>query len=363
MHGKNGVYVYTLHTGKLLFEMILSQNKLYDDINGDNIIDTIEISQKSNYHHPYDYYLNYAKSESLNVDKDLEKHKNMDDNGQCHLHVSSGLPSKETLFSQNICDKSSKDSFDTKMKNKSQKSKNQQKQEKVVALTSVILNKDKQNNYINHHYHDFETARRLSIDGGRHGLKSFFICLNNGKIFRYRGNGNKQWEKRGLVKWSQGENAFVELIESTSQEWYRFVNDKQVLLAVIGPEVLSLINTETGTVLNSYQIPIAPIYKPIIGDFDNDGYPNIILFGKDACISFSLKEDFGDKVLLTFVLLCLPILAFIKFFVINIPKYEVEKRKENKFFHDDNSKRSMKKNFLFSNRKQHTLLKNKRKNI
>lgn len=287
-HTKHGVEVIALRSGVPLTSLALNRDLTYGDIDGDGVVDTVLIleNEKDAAGHA---------SQFVNDGEDLH---------HCHMMVVSGLPPRSQLFNGTIC------LHRRSMADPIAKSSN--RKPPVITATPPLLLRT--------------IDERSKIESKK---KNVIVATNMGLVTSYRSNGEFDWQCKQSPSWNMN-YPFASLLHfDIDAERANELGSHDTIysqLLVIGDTDITLLSRD-GYLLTSAKIPNTPIGRPVIGDFNSDGYTDLILVTDDALLGYRLEVTPSSRGLL-FAFLGLSCLMII-FYILHL-KGEVKDTKVGK---------------------------------
>jgi hypothetical protein len=260
-HTKHGIEVIALRSGVPLTSLALNRGQSYGDVDGDGVVDTILIleNEKDAAGHA---------SQFINDGEDHLQH--------CHMMVVSGLPPRSQLFNGTLClhRRSMADPI----------TKSTHRKPPVITATPPLLLRTWD-----------ERAKNTESK-----KKNVVVATNMGLVTSYRSNGEFDWQCKHSPGWKL-EYAFASLlhfdVDSERAEEVGSHDTVYSQLLVLGESEVSLVSRD-GYVLTAAKIPNTPIARPVIGDFNSDGYTDLIIATDDALLGYRLEVIPSTKGLL-----------------------------------------------------------------
>jgi len=309
-HLRDGIEVIHLYSGRTLCRLLLEENSIHADINGDGVIDHIQAVDG--------YNMAVRDTNRFYDDNNTDSEKDSSSAiPMCSAIAVSGIPSNHQLYQTSICVGSLADLFhgfrNMEMNTGSGTDglKNQQENSNTYIavappalipyygpvmtnenneLASIISQnlKDKKKNskkkqQDNNTGEKKSNRHHYSNTTKRTGYKSSFV-VSSGLVTTIIPSGHKEWATLTKSSWSDPiydshiagieafsspefliQNSFVPSIQGISLE-----NGKDIdTLLVIGDKFFSLLDIESGDILTEIKLPngMVAISKPVIGDF------------------------------------------------------------------------------------------------
>jgi hypothetical protein len=268
---RGGIHIRSLKNGKALCHLSLLEETLYSDLNNDGTLDQLQVLLHSKKNRPSDKFIwnlvgrlqqehQELKEKGANKQLLMEKQPNL-----CHALVTSGVPSREEIFSAPICGTA---------------------HERAGATPISGL----------------DTVNPLVVESlnGRRNTRDVIVALNNGMVHRLHGtSGRKEWALPGrhhenFPTWEEGSsnNAMLTRVQSTLVP----PPIRPILLA--GENSLAVLSAKTGGVLASAVFPQLSTTKPILADVSGDGSTDVIVLTDDGVWGFQISIHPGSQVTL-----------------------------------------------------------------
>lgn len=277
-HTSQGIEVVSLTTGTPITALSLSKGHAYGDLDGDGIIDVVSI---------------------LETQQDVAQHSitMLHDNENlqhCMVVVTSGLPPQSQLFNGSICP-TRRHLHDPLTR------RNGVNLPLAIKAAQPII------------FRGIDT--RTLKESKRRDLA---IAVNHGVMTCYSGTGQFLWQIDNTPTWPiEFEYYYAGLYDSNARrvEESGTVDNLKANLVVMGDRSFSLVSRE-GHLLTVTDLPSSPRARPVIGDFNNDGFADIIIVTEDSILGYRL--DVTESV--NMMLVCVGLLFVIAFFsfVMNI---------------------------------------------
>jgi hypothetical protein len=293
-HNQEGLHVRSLKNGRSLCHLGLSQATVYADINHDGTLDSIQVAvgnqeiddkfqEEGQVSEEADDDLRFISELAKRVATTKKGKKSQGDSNEeidsadgnsgkraslCHLLALSGFPSREELFSANLC-------------GWWLLSKGLQPDTKLVAAPPLLVE---------------------PTDDGRNGW-DIIAAVNIGKVSRFHGStGRQQWivsgnhhsEKVGnsIPHWDNIELAVLSRVDAPNA----IPANRPIVLA--GQDGLAILSAQSGKILASASFPQPSIRRPILVDFNGDGITDVLVQTKDAIWGFKIVVRTGSSVFL-----------------------------------------------------------------
>ncbi|XP_070575140.1 uncharacterized protein [Ptychodera flava] len=273
IHMQEGIEVLNLASGQPMCRLKLQQDKgVYVDVNQDAILDHVKA--------------HFSASQRSQ------------DN--CLAVVKSGHPPHALLFNGSICEPASSLS--------------------LLSLTSLIIDFDSNNHYEDlHHTVPPVVVRSVAerrgiwnhllgesqLNTASKGYDSVFL-LSNGRLTSYGPNGQNHWQVETSAKWSD----VTDILRRShhNPEFTRRVNEafvpgmkalslqvfgREDVVILTGWEYIVLVSLKDGRILAEHTLPCQPSAPVIIGDFDNNGWNDVIVQCQAGQLGFSLQRYTG----------------------------------------------------------------------
>lgn len=294
-HTKSGVEVLSLASGSPVTSISLVEGQTYGDVNGDGLVDTVLVLENEN---------SVAMAASNNIAGFSH------DSGEllpCTLMVTSGLPARSQLFNISVCMESSQDIHAPISKLSKVHSAGKVKKrgkdaalEPISAASPLFL-----------HKLDVKTKEEAKdVD--------IVVAINTGVVTRVNGGtGVLEWRVQGSPAWSPHTfpHTSVKHFDSDAGRVGELGTHDTVYssLLVVGEYSMALLSRESGSILSSVNLPKSPVSRPIIGDFDNDGFTDVIIITNESILGYRLHvtETMRSLLIVVLVLFVIAIVAFL----------------------------------------------------
>lgn len=293
-HDQEGISVRSLKNGRALCHLGLAEGIVYADINHDGTLDSVQIAigthtvedraqEEGLIDRDADDDLRFISELAQRVAKEQKKNKiedshssdSVDGNSEpdgsdtneanlCHLFALSGIPSREELFSIDICGGASKSAS-----------------ERISVAPPLLVERGER--------------RRKGWD--------IVVATNSGLIHRISGGlGRRQWRLKGRHKAEGADNAVPTWDDPTLAILDR-IDSRGILpqnrpVVLAGEDAMSFLSVSSGKVLASVAYPQPSIRRPILVDFDGDGTTDLLVQTKDAIWGFKVIVVTGSSLLL-----------------------------------------------------------------
>lgn len=268
---KGGLQIRSLKNGKAVCHLSLLKETLYSDLNNDGTLDQLQVLLHSKENRPNDKFVwnlvgrlqqehKELKEKGASKSRLMEQQPNL-----CHALVTSGIPSREEIFSAPICGTAHERAGFTSMKG-------------------------------------LDTVNPLVVESlnGRRNTRDVIVALNNGMVHRLHGtSGRKEWSLAGrhydnFPTWEEGSshNAMLTRVQSNLVP----PPIRPILLA--GENGLAVLSVKSGAVLASAVFPQISTNKPILADVSGDGSTDVMILTEDGIWGFQISIHPGSPVTL-----------------------------------------------------------------
>ena len=250
-HYRDGIHVRSLLNGHALCHLSLLEKVVYADLNQDGILDHVQVVTNEESDTQQNEWIEQLMQQLKEEDPlAKQKRKLPSSNRLCHILALSGMPTREQLFSANLCgDKIAKDRGDH---------------------ASIAL----------------EAAPPLVVEGSH-----VTVALNNGMISRYHVNGRRQWQtilRQNVITWgADSMAASLSVLESRK--------GRPMLLT--GENGMVLLSMRSGKVLADVSFPQTSLDRPIVADVSGDGTSDIMIRSADAIWGYHVVVQSGASTL------------------------------------------------------------------
>lgn len=316
VHTENGLEVIALRTGVPITSLALPPGKVYADVDGDGVVDTIVVLDNPNSvnkhrtefaHHQYEF-----------SDEAVLQH--------CMIVVMSGLPARSQLFNGTVCaDRPSLRDFSSHSETRTiYKVKEppglkegetpgmREEHSSIVHAIPIVL-----------HKLDPKTLKESKV-------KDIIVAVHDGVVTSYSGTGNFNWQVRNAPRWATEEDGELSAAESlTVASVSGFDSDADRAsdlgshdsvysnILIVGESEIQLVSRE-GDGLATAELPKPPLAYPILGDFDNDGVTDIIITTKGAVLGYHVHVVQANNTILVVLLVLVAVAVVV--FVANIQR-------------------------------------------
>ena len=269
-HGRDGLAVLSLKNGRRLCHISLTDRSLYADMDGDGVIDIVQVVTSSNSHRQS----NSGVQSLIHRIAKSSKYQSQDAPVICHALVTSGFPPREEVFTAPLC------------------------------LGGPINSRALQH---------LSAAPPLLLEGSLGYGSDVVFAMNNGVVVRYDFNGNEIWRKKGglndgIPSWeSDSPAAFLGRIQfglvrkahssvsaSSHGNQHRPGSPVRPIL-LSGDDGAALISPATGRILCSVAYPQSVVSQPILVDFDGDGTDDLLVVSDDAIWGYRVIVETGES--------------------------------------------------------------------
>ncbi|XP_072169576.1 uncharacterized protein [Diadema setosum] len=266
IHSSKGIEVLELRTGRPLTRLSLSATASYADVNKDGTLDQAQAQF----------------TESGDADN-------------CVAVVRSGHPPHSVLYNGSICYPSSLWAAMSYpwayITGKADVRENRELSLPPLVLESVA----KRRGFISH---------LLGLSMAKPGMDMVFVA-SNGRVTSYGPQGQFNWQvstaaiwtEHHIVSGAQGyinqdlQNmyhlSFTPSIQLTSLQEY----SRKSSAVIAGWDSLVLLSLETGAILAEHSLPCQPTAPLIVGDFNNDGWNDVVVQCMHSYLGFSLQQQ------------------------------------------------------------------------
>jgi len=273
-HFANKIEVRSLKNGRSLCHLSLWQDALYADLNHDGILDSVTVVtgerglEDDDAPDPGRRWVAQLvrriqgikdSAEKKQVGEELKGQKIVDHASLCHVQVLSGVPSKEELYSVDVCG-SKRDQGSSKLS------------EDLAATGPALV----------------EPLRGRGND--------IVVALNNGVVTRLEGaTGLKQWQWSGarhledFPTWEDESVAVVARIDSPN-----VIHSMRPIL-VMGENSMVLLSARQGKYLASATFPQVVSARPLIADLNGDGTADVLVWTADAFWGYQVRVRTGGS--------------------------------------------------------------------
>ncbi|XP_033625650.1 uncharacterized protein LOC117288891 [Asterias rubens] len=267
IHMHEGIEVLDLATGRPLTRLKLSNDvATYADVDNDGTIDQVRAS---------------FTDDSTHRDN-------------CMAIVKSGIPPHTMLFNGSICEAHAY--MDAVAGSLFGRTTIIQENLKLAIAPLVVPSIAKQSGVINH----LLGTSMLQKSRGR--LDSIFL-VSNGRVTSYGPSGRINWQVDTNIKWNTAMTIFKNKHHFPKEIMDRYHNafqpGMQVMalqvfgklgaVALVGWDHLDILSLEDGHQIAHHSLPCQPTAPLVIGDFNSDGYNDVILQCSSGILGFRLE--------------------------------------------------------------------------
>lgn len=272
-HTRDGLEVVALRTGVPITSLSLQAGRLYDDLDGDGVVDSVVILNN-----PESVKTHEAEfSRHAAIPSVSEEHL-----PHCTMVVMSGLPPRSQLFNGSLClgARSLHDVMDMGTKGP-----------RIGGSKTMLSNIE--------HTLPLVLRKLDPYSKQESDEQDIVVAIHTGLITSYSGSGHFNWQLRNGPTWSDSPEDQVG-VQGTVASLIAFDADaKRVddagthnnmngVILIVGESSMQLIARE-GEALALAELPKAPITKPIVEDFDNDEVSDIIIVTEDAILGYHVE--------------------------------------------------------------------------
>ena len=274
IHSRGGLQIRSLKNGHALCHLSLLEQTLYADLNGDGVIDQVQILLESQNTSNRDKWMwnlvNRVRKEHQDLKEKGTKSQLLNSSPNlCHALATSGVPAREEIFSAPLCGTA--------------RERVGEGDHPAVSLGSVAP---------------------IAVESFiRRGARDVVIALNNGMVHRLNGRtGRREWQVLGknhedFPTWeSQGANALLTRVQSDK------VAPSVRPIVIVGENSLAVISAKNGGIMATATFPQTAVARPVFADLSGDGTTDVIVFSSDAIWGFQIvAKPSGPIVLRIFV--------------------------------------------------------------
>jgi hypothetical protein len=197
----------------------------------------------------------------------------------CHLLALSGMPTKEELFSVNLCGRRFADISGMETTSMSSIS------ESIESAPLLLMEPSSRGGAENHKGHDIVAA------------------VNTGTVSRFRGHtGRRVWQIQGrrqhgpdFPTWDSPENVVLQRVDDM-----KVIPSMRPIL-LVGDNSVALLSPMKGRVLATATFPQPSSRQPQLVDFDGDGTTDLLVTTTDAVWGYHIIVNTGASILLRIV--------------------------------------------------------------
>lgn len=269
-HYRDGIHVRSLLNGRALCHVTLLDEVVYADLNQDGVIDHVHVAM-----HEHDAFedgvdddfdtqenkwiAKLAHEMKQEVEKNKQQKKKNRKNAAhsdrlCHVLALSGLPTRERIFSANLCG-----------------------------------NRIAQD-YGDHESLELEAAPPLVVDDTH-----VIVAINNGLVSRYHVPTGKRLFQTMLSTRVTDVPTWGDDYDATSLSVLESRKGRALLLT--GDNAMVLLSLRSGKVLAEAPFPQTSIDRPIVADVSGDGTPDVIIRSADAIWGYHVVVQSGASTL------------------------------------------------------------------
>ena len=318
VHSDKGLEVIALRTGIPITSLALPEGKLYADVDGDGVVDTIVILDNPRSVNQHRSEFAHHQFEYAGAEAALQ---------HCTIVVMSGLPARSQLFNGTVC-------------------------AERPSLRESLSDRDRHVYKVHRPPSEVPEDGESAVPRGQHPsiihaiplvmskleskslreskVKDIIVAIHSGIVTSYSGTGNFNWQLRNAPKWSTDDTASADVDAAAAKEGNEIDTVASVVgfdsdadraeglgshnsvystILIAGESEMQLVSRE-GDILAIAELPKGPIAYPVLGDFDNDGVTDIILLTDGAVLGFHVSVTKAtDGVLIALVLLVIVAVA------------------------------------------------------
>jgi hypothetical protein len=267
-HYRDGIHVRSLLNGRALCHTSLLDEVVYADLNQDGILDHVHVALQDHddfddapvdddYDTQENKWIAKLAQEVKESQSQKQKKKNRNtarSNRLCHVLALSGLPTREQIFSVDLCGKQ-------------------------IAL-----------DYGDHESIELEAAPPLVVDNTH-----VVVALNNGLVSRYHVPTGKRLFQTMLSSRVSDVPTWVDEFDASSLSVLESRKGRALLLT--GDNAMVLMSLRSGKVLAEATFPQTSLDRPIVADVSGDGTPDIIVRSVDAIWGYHVVVQSGASTL------------------------------------------------------------------
>lgn len=251
-HTKHGLEIISLATGVPITSLALNRDQVYGDVDGDGVVDSILMIEQE--HQLQGKAAQFAHAGSK------------DDLQHCSMMVVSGLPPRQQLFNGTVC-------LHRRALSDPMSKASNRKPPPISAAPPLIL----KNNDI-----------KSNTESKKHNV---VVATSMGFVTSYGFNGEFDWQCKDSPIWDL-DFEFASLLhfdaDASRAEEFGSHDSPYAELLVVGDKDVAVLSRD-GEVMSSKSIPKPPICKPVIGDFDGDGFSDVVIVTEDAILGYRLE--------------------------------------------------------------------------
>lgn len=251
-HTKHGLEIISLTTGVPITSMALNREQAYGDVDGDGVVDSVIMIEKEH---------------DVNGKAAMFAHSGSEESLQhCTMMVVSGLPPRQQLFNGTVC------LHRRALSDPMARPSNRKPPPIASAPPLIVRNNDPKTN----------------IESKKHNV---VVTTNMGMTTSYMHDGEFDWQCKESPTWDLNFQ-FASLlhfdVDASRAEEFGSHDNAHAHLLVLGDKDVALVSRR-GEVMSTKAIPKPPISRPVIGDFDGDGFSDVIIVTDDALLGYRLE--------------------------------------------------------------------------
>mmetsp|Transcript_49500 Transcript_49500/g.116685 ORF Transcript_49500/g.116685 Transcript_49500/m.116685 type:complete len:769 (-) Transcript_49500:226-2532(-) len=282
VHRLDGVEVLHLHTGRPLCELPLAKDALHADLNRDGAVDHAEAIIGEGF-----------VTRPGGGGRDAGHRTNDIEVPQCWAWVTTGTPATHSLYNQSICtlDSAYRKMVRTLSNNaKGRASREAEAETKLHSVPPIAIT---------------QQPGRESADRNVHLMDAVFL-VSDGVLSSHSPAGIQNWQLQTQAYWTQPALLRVERHEDSLMAGEDLVSSIEMQIApALAPfkmhphshweHILALgmhhgaIVSQDGDILAQFPLPDAPVAPPVIADFDDDGYNDVIIQTRTSLAGLTMK--------------------------------------------------------------------------
>ena len=263
-HYRDGIHVRSLLNGRALCHLSLLEEVVYADLNQDGVLDHIHVTT---------HFQDAFEDEEINDDlatqenrwiaklahqikeESSKKNRNVPRSDRlCHVLVLSGLPTREQIFSANVC-----------------------------------------GNRIAHDRGDHSSIELMEAPPLVVEDTHVVVALNNGVVSRYHVPTGKRLFQKQLSARVTDVPTWGDDLTAVSLSVLESRKGRALLLA--GDNAMVLMSLRSGKVLAEASFPQTSLDRPIVADVSGDGTPDVIIRSIDAIWGYHVVVQSGASTL------------------------------------------------------------------